>query len=340
MRAVSVDDVLVLPRLSRSTAETGVERPIRRIATARQLLEGTGVLVSRPLSEPVSMAEGDPIIFLDHAGPTVNLPGEGNGAPWHPHRGIETVSYVMDGEVSHHDSNGGGGVIAEGDTQWMTAGGGILEDELPTECFYRNGGPMHAVQLWVNLPAALKFSPPRYRAITSTDVCLLTSPDGGALIRLIAGDLGEYHGSGATHTPITYLHATILPGAEVTFPWNPAFNAMAYVLTGRGHGGTGSRPVDERQLVPFRSGRPCDAPGDGDPGPRRRRHGRARLRWPSDSGTHRNLRRVCHEQPTGDRSGDRRLPGRAARHHSRRPARTPKVLLSSPSDRSPRGLER
>jgi redox-sensitive bicupin YhaK (pirin superfamily) len=254
MPAVTVEDVLVLPRLPHLTAEASVERPVRRVATALPVLEGAGILVYRPLPGPVSMAEGDPIIFLDHAGPTINLPGEGNGAPWHPHRGIETVSYVMDGEVSHHDSNGGGGVIAEGDTQWMTAGGGILHDELPTERFYRNGGPVHAVQLWVNLPAALKFTPPRYQAITSSDLCLLTSPDGGALIRLIAGDLGEYHGPGATHTPITYLHATILPGAQVTFPWNPAFNAMAYVLTGRGQAGTEGQPVDERQLVLFGPG--------------------------------------------------------------------------------------
>ena len=117
-------------------------------------------------------------------------PNEAVGAPWHPHRGFETVTYVIDGVVEHHDSNGGGGVIGEGDTQWMTAGSGILHDEVPTETFRRNGGRTHGVQLWVNLPAALKMSPPRYQAITGDELTLASSSDGGALVRLIAGDLG------------------------------------------------------------------------------------------------------------------------------------------------------
>ena len=112
-------------------------------------------------------------------------------------------------------------MIAEGDTQWMTAGGGILHDELPTERMYRAGGPFHGVQLWVNFPARLKMTPPRYQAITRDDLLLLTSDDGGALIRLIAGDLGGFSGPGVTHTPITYAHATLAPGAQLTVPWNP-----------------------------------------------------------------------------------------------------------------------
>src|SRR5438874_13182774 len=117
-------------------------------------------------------------------GPQVNAAGEAKGAPWHPHRGFETVSYILDGEMAHHDSNGGGGVIGEGDTQWMTAGGGILHDEVPTEAFLRTGGAMHGVQLWVNLPARLKMTEPRYQAITSDRLTLLRSADGGALVRL------------------------------------------------------------------------------------------------------------------------------------------------------------
>jgi redox-sensitive bicupin YhaK (pirin superfamily) len=158
-------------------------------------------------------------LLLDQLGPLVNGPAEGGGAPWHPHRGFETVSYVMAGEISHHDTNGGGGVIAEGDTQWMTAGSGILHDELPTERTYRLGGPAHAVQLWVNLPSSLKFTTPRYQAITRGDLLLLTNDDGGALLRLIAGNIADYQGPGATHTPITYLHATIAPGARLCVPW-------------------------------------------------------------------------------------------------------------------------
>jgi redox-sensitive bicupin YhaK (pirin superfamily) len=164
------------------------------------------------------------------------------------------VSYILDGEIAHHDTNGGGGVIGEGDTQWMTAGGGILHDELPTERSYRAGGPSHAVQLWVNLPAPLKMTPPRYQAITRDDVLLLTSDDGGALIRLIAGDVAGFTGPGVTHTPITYAHATLAPGAQISVPWNPAFSAMAYVLTGRGTAGPESRPVEDGQLVVFGPG--------------------------------------------------------------------------------------
>src|SRR4029079_3861128 len=129
------------------------------------------------------------------------------------------VSYRLDGEIAHHDTNGGGGVIAEGDTQWMTAGGGILHDEVPTERALRNGGPSHGVQLWVNLPSSLKFTQPRYQAITGEHLVLLSSDDGGALVRLIAGELAGHPGPGDTHTPITYAHATVSPGAQLTVPW-------------------------------------------------------------------------------------------------------------------------
>src|SRR4029077_10872017 len=166
----------------------------------------------------------------------------------------ETVTYVIDGVVSHHDSNGGGGVIGEGDTQWMTAGSGILHDEVPTEAFLRSGGRTHGVQLWVNLPAALKFSPPRYQAITGDRLTLLSSPDGGTLVRLIAGDLDGHDGPGVTHTPIAYAHATVTAGAQVEVPWSPGYTAMAYVLSGRGFAGSERRPVHEHELVVFGPG--------------------------------------------------------------------------------------
>jgi redox-sensitive bicupin YhaK (pirin superfamily) len=176
------------------------------------------------------------------------------GAPWHPHRGFETVTYVIDGVIEHHDSNGGGGVIGEGDTQWMTAGSGILHDEVPTESFKRNGGRSHGVQLWVNLPAALKFTPPRYQAIGRHDLTLLSSGDGGALVRLIAGDLAGHTGPGSTHTPITYAHASLSPGAELVTPWNPIFSGLGYVLSGQGYAGADRRPIEAHQLVVFGPG--------------------------------------------------------------------------------------
>ncbi|HEY8217300.1 MAG TPA: pirin family protein [Acidimicrobiia bacterium] len=254
MPAISVEDTLVLPRLPRPDAGTSRARPVAQVVTAHSQVEGAGFRVRRPFPGGLSMAEADPFLLLDHAGPTVNGPGEAKGAPWHPHRGFETVSYILDGEIAHHDTNGGGGVIAEGDTQWMTAGAGILHDELPTEGMFRAGGPFHAVQLWVNLPARLKRTPPRYQAITKDALRLLTSDDGGALIRLIAGDLAGFEGPGATHTPITYAHATVAPGAQVSVPWNPAFSAFAYVLTGRGTAGSDARPIEAGELVVFGPG--------------------------------------------------------------------------------------
>jgi hypothetical protein len=210
--------------------------------------------VWRPFPGGVDAHVADPFFLLDQLGPVEYAPNEPVGAPWHPHRGFETVTYVIDGVIEHHDSNGGGGVIGEGDTQWMTAGSGILHDEVPTEIFHRNGGRSHGVQLWVNLPSALKFSPPRYQAITRHDLTLLSSSDGGALVRLIAGELGGHEGPGSTHTPITYAHASITPGARLEVPWNPVFSGLAYVLTGQGYAATERRPVDAHQLVVFGPG--------------------------------------------------------------------------------------
>jgi quercetin 2,3-dioxygenase len=254
MPAITVDDTLVLPRVPRPDPAASAARPVAEIVTAHRQLEGGGFSVRRPFPGVLSLAESDPFLLLDHVGPQFDGPGDAKGAPWHPHRGFETVSYIMDGEIAHHDTNGGGGVIAEGDTQWMTAGGGILHDELPTERMYRVGGPAHMVQLWVNLPSSLKMTPPRYQSITRNELLLLTSHDGGALIRLIAGDVAGFTGPGSTHTPITYAHATVAPGAEVSIPWQPAFNAMAYVLTGRGTAGSERRPVQDGQLIVFGPG--------------------------------------------------------------------------------------
>jgi redox-sensitive bicupin YhaK (pirin superfamily) len=255
MPAVTVADPLVLPRVE-PPAPAAVERPVVSVVPAHHAVEGAGFEVWRPFPGGLGAYEADPFFLLDQLGPVEYAPNEAVGAPWHPHRGFETVTYVIDGVVEHHDSHGGGGVIGEGDTQWMTAGAGILHDEVPTEAFLRRGGRTHGVQLWVNLPARLKFSPPRYQAITRDDLTLLTSPDGGALVRLIAGDLAGHAGPGSTHTPITYAHASIRPGAQLRLPWNPTFNAMAYLLSGHGLAGAERRPIDAHQLVVF-------GPGDG-----------------------------------------------------------------------------
>lgn len=252
MPAVTVENPLVLPRID--VAPDATDRPVASLVTAHHAIEGAGFEVWRPFPGVVDPHVADPFYLLDQLGPVDYAPNEAVGAPWHPHRGFETVTYVIDGAIEHHDSHGGGGTIGEGDTQWMTAGSGILHDEVPTEAQILNGGRTHGVQLWVNLPAALKFSPPRYQAITSSDLTLLTTPDGGALVRLIAGDLGGHAGPGSTHTPITYAHASISPGARVTVPWNPHFSGLAYVLSGNGTAGTDGRPVGPHQLVVFGEG--------------------------------------------------------------------------------------
>jgi redox-sensitive bicupin YhaK (pirin superfamily) len=253
MPAFTVDDPLVLPRIP-GPGPQQTDRPVARVVPAHHAVEGAGFEVWRPFPGGIDAHLADPFFLLDQLGPVEYAPNEPVGAPWHPHRGFETVTYVIDGVVEHHDSNGGGGIIGEGDTQWMTAGAGILHDEVPTEAFRRGGGRSHGVQLWVNLPAAQKMSAPRYQAIDGARLTLLSSPDGGALVRLIAGDLAGHAGPGVTHTPITYAHASLAPGAALTVPWNPAFSAMAYVLSGHGHAGAERRPVDEHHLVVFGPG--------------------------------------------------------------------------------------
>jgi len=181
-------------------------------------------------------------------------PGEPKGTPWHPHRGFETVTYMIDGTFQHQDSHGGGGVITDGATQWMTAGAGILHIETPPEALVMSGGLFHGIQLWVNLPKRDKFRPPRYQSIEGPQVSLLTSHDGGALIRVIAGDIGGYRGPGSTYTPISFLHVTTPPGAQLQLPWRPDFNALVYALAGFGSVGTERRALEGGQLAVFGAG--------------------------------------------------------------------------------------
>jgi redox-sensitive bicupin YhaK (pirin superfamily) len=161
---------------------------------------------------------------------------------------------MIDGQMAHRDSNGGGGLITNGDTQWMTAGAGILHIETPPEHLVMSGGLFHGFQLWVNLPKTLKFAPPRYQDIRGASVALLSSADGGALVRVIAGEVAGHHGPGSTHTPITLVHATVSPGASLSLPWRPDFNALAYVLAGRGTIGAEKRPIEAGQLAVFGPG--------------------------------------------------------------------------------------
>jgi redox-sensitive bicupin YhaK (pirin superfamily) len=202
----------------------------------------------------VELTELDPFVHMDQMGEVEYAPGEPKGTPWHPHRGFETVTYIMDGIFEHQDSNGGGGVITNGDTQWMTAGAGILHIEKPPEHLVASGGLFHGLQLWVNLPKAKKWAPPRYQDLRGNEVRLLTSPDAGALIRVIAGELAGEHGPGDTYTPMTMVHASIAAGARLDLPWDPSFNALAYVLAGAGTVGPERIAVATGQLAVFGPG--------------------------------------------------------------------------------------
>lgn len=253
MPAVTVDNVLALPRIPALNPATATLRGVRSITTAPSGFEGEGFPVRRAFAG-VSHADLDPFVHLDQMGEVEYAPGEAKGTPWHPHRGFETVTYMIDGIFEHQDSNGGGGVITNGDTQWMTAGAGILHIEKPPEQLVASGGLFHGLQLWVNLPAHDKMVAPRYQDLRGQSVALLSSPDGGALLRLIAGDLGGLQGPGATYTPITIVHATLQPGAEVDLPWRPDFNALVYVLSGRGYVGPERRPIHEGQLAVLGTG--------------------------------------------------------------------------------------
>ena len=252
MPAVAVDDLLSLPRVPEPGPEVA-ERAVRSVTTAPQGFEGEGFPVRRAFAG-VDLEDLDPFIHLDQMGEVEYAPGEPKGTPWHPHRGFETVTCMIDGTFEHQDSHGDGGLITNGDTQWMTAGSGILHIEKPPEELVVSGGLFHGFQLWVNLPARDKFLAPRYQDLRAGEIELLTSADGGALVRLIAGELAGHRGPGITHTPITMLHATVYPGARLRLPWNPGFNALAYVLNGRGLFGGEGRPAELGQLVLFGPG--------------------------------------------------------------------------------------
>ena len=248
MPAVTVDNVLTLPRVATPDPTAHRARPVVSVTTAPRGFEGEGFPVRRAFAG-VNLKDLDPFIMMDQMGEVEYAPGEPKGTPWHPHRGFETVTYIIDGEFVHQDSNGGGGRITNGDTQWMTAGSGLLHIETPPEALVVSGGLFHGFQLWVNLPRADKFAAPRYQDIRAHDVSLLTTPDGGALVRVIAGELDGHPGPGITYTPITVVHATLSPGASMTLPWNPAFNALAYVLGGDASVGTERRPLRSGQLA-------------------------------------------------------------------------------------------
>ena len=253
MPAVTVDDMGVLPKVGVLDPASTTSRPVVSVTSAPAGFEGEGFPVRRAFAG-VDRSALDPFIHMDQMGEVEYAPGEPKGTPWHPHRGFETVTYMIDGTFRHQDSIGGGGLITNGDTQWMTAGGGILHIEAPPEELVASGGLFHGIQLWVNLPKAAKMIPPRYQDIGRSNVVLLSSPDGGALLRVIAGEVAGHAGPGSTHSPMAMVHATLAPGARFEVPWSRSFNALVYVLGGNATVGADGTAAHTGQLAVFGQG--------------------------------------------------------------------------------------
>lgn len=252
MPAITVDDLTVLDRLPVPGLGDTV-RPVKQIIDAPTGFEGEGFPVRRAFAG-VDLRDLDPFIHMDQMGEVEYAAGEPKGTPWHPHRGFETVTYMIDGVMDHQDSHGGGGSITNGDTQWMTAGSGLLHIEAPPEWLVAKGGLFHGIQLWVNLPKDAKWNAPAYQDIRSSQVGLTTSADAGALVRVIAGSVGATEGPGSTFSPMTMVHATVAPGARLELPWNPGYNALVYVLSGHGSVGLEKRPVRAGNLAVLGAG--------------------------------------------------------------------------------------
>jgi redox-sensitive bicupin YhaK (pirin superfamily) len=232
---------------STQTTEVRRNRSIAAVLPAVETLEGEGFVVRRPFPVP-GHEQIDPFLLLDHMGPRDLAPGEAKGAPDHPHRGFETVTYVLEGEFEHEDSAGHSGRLGAGDVQWMTAGAGVVHSEMPSARLQTEGGRLHALQLWVNLPAADKMTPPRYQEYAAERIPSVERD--GVVARVVAGRFGEVSGAVETHIPITYLHLTMQPGGEVELPLPADQNAMAYVIGGEVE--VGESRASEASLVLFR----------------------------------------------------------------------------------------
>jgi quercetin 2,3-dioxygenase len=223
-------------------------RSVAQIIQARPQLEGEGMIVTRPF--PTARLDHlDPFLLLDRIGPVTHGPGEAKGAPDHPHRGFETVTYILDGAIEHQDSQGNHGRIGPGDVQWMTAGSGVIHSEMPSEEIRRKGGRLHGFQLWVNLPRRDKMMRPRYQELRAADIPTATSEDGKVAVTVIAGESIGTRASIDTRTPIMYLHVRLAPGARFTQAIPESYNAFAFIVSGQA--AFGDRLAGENDMVLF-----------------------------------------------------------------------------------------
>jgi redox-sensitive bicupin YhaK (pirin superfamily) len=224
------------------------QRTVAQLVHATPQLEGEGMIVTRPF--PTARLDAiDPFLLLDRMGPVTHAPGEAKGAPDHPHRGFETVTYILEGAVEHGDSQGNHGRIGAGDVQWMTAGSGVVHSEMPSEEIRRDGGRLHGFQLWVNLPRADKMMKPRYQELRASDIPVATSADGKVSVTVLAGESLGTRATIDTRTPIAYLHVRLAAGAQFTQSTPESYNAFAFVI--RGEATFGDRSANENDMVRF-----------------------------------------------------------------------------------------
>lgn len=223
-------------------------RSVLRILTAKTALEGEGFLVHRAFPNN-TLREFDPFLLLDEMGPITIAAGEAKGAPDHPHRGFETVTYMLEGVFEHKDSQGNSGKLKPGDVQWMTAGSGVIHSEMPEDEFFRKGGTLHGFQLWINLPKKDKMISPRYQDVPSNKIPIVQN--NGVRVKVIAGEAMGKHAVIDTRTPIMYLHYTLQPGAKAVQIVPQNYNAFAYVISGQGRFGSEQNLAHREQIVLF-----------------------------------------------------------------------------------------
>jgi redox-sensitive bicupin YhaK (pirin superfamily) len=232
-----------------STIATGTRSVLDIIQTVRTL-EGAGFTVRRPFPTQ-ELLDFDPFLLLDHLGPTDYGPNEAVGAPDHPHRGFETVTYILEGKLQHKDSVGNSGILGAGDVQWMTAGAGVVHSEMPEDEFFRTGGRMQGFQIWVNLPRRDKMIKPRYQDILASRIPEAVSPDGKVRVRVIAGEAMGQSAVIETRTPIMFLHYMLQPGASLKHFVPASYNTLAYIIEGEAYFGPEKIVAGEGQMVTF-----------------------------------------------------------------------------------------
>jgi redox-sensitive bicupin YhaK (pirin superfamily) len=242
---------------------TTTTREARKLVTAHRQEEGAGFIVRRPFPGP-GITVADPFLLIDEMGPIDYRPGEAKGAPDHPHRGFETITYALEGEFQHEDSAGHRGTLGPGDVQWMTAGGGIIHSEMPSAKIRDEGGRVHGFQVWVNLPAKLKMTTPRYQEVKAAAIPRGVSADGLAEVKVIAGEALGAKSVIDTHTPVVYQDWTVRPGADVTVALGADHEAMVYVFGGALRLGDQGTVVADGQLALLDAGDVVRLRGEGD----------------------------------------------------------------------------